>query len=199
MGIPIFVIAIVLFAAAYQNQLGYLAQNAEEDLKGAITWIAAMAAIGVIGLIPKARPISNALFFLVILVLLISNKGIFANIASGQAFKPQSPPKAPPVAGAKAVPASAGPGVKASGSIDAGAGVAGSASGSAGVGAGATGGAAIVGGAGGILSNVIPFPNLKFGSFDLGNVLGNTGGNVASNIPVQDSSGVTIENIDFGL
>lgn len=194
MGIPIFVIAIVLFAAAYQNQLAYLAQNAEEDLKGSLKWIAAMAAIGAIGLIPKMKVVSNALFFLVILVLFIANKGIFANIASGEAFTPVSPPKAPIAKGSTGGAATAGPGVKASGTLEGGAGA------GSGAGAGAAGvGSASLGGAGGILGNVIPFPNLKFGDFDLGKIVSGATAGTSDTAKAPDSSGVTIESIDFGV
>ena len=171
MGLPLIFIAAILFAAAYQNQLGYLATNAEQDIKGFLPWMAAMIAIGAIGLIPKAKPVSNALLFLVILVLLISNKGFFANIQSGQAFKPVSPPAAPVAPGATDTPPAAPPGTQASGQIDPGTTSANS----------------------GPLSNIIPFPSTSFGPFSLGNVLGGT----ISSVKPPSTGGVTIESIDI--
>lgn len=183
MAIPFFIIAFILFVAAYRNQLGYLATNASQDIVGASKWIAAMVAIGVIGLIPKARPISNALYFLVILVLFVANKGIFANIKSGQAFKPVSPPQAPPVPGTTTAAAPAAPpGEKTTGSLN---------TPDANAGLPTSSGAAP---AGGIMSNVIPFPTFGFGPFNLGNV--NPFGGATQN-KAPDGSGVTIESIDI--
>lgn len=184
MAIPLFFIAFIVFVAAYRNQLGYLATEGSKDIIGVSKWVAAMVAIGAIGLIPKARPVSNALYFLVIIVIFIANKGIFANIKSGQAFQPISPPPPPPVPGTTTAAAPAAPpGEKATGTLntpDANAGL--PASNSAGA------------GAGGILSNVIPFPTFGFGPFSLGNV--NPFGGATQN-KAPDGSGVTIESIDI--
>jgi hypothetical protein len=115
MAIPLFIIAAVLFAAAYQNQLGYLAGLAEQDVKGALPWMGAMAVIGAIGMFKGTRAISNALFFLVILVLFVANKGIFANLKT--AFTPISPPAAPVAQGSQAQTPATAPGTQATGSI----------------------------------------------------------------------------------
>lgn len=94
MGVILVVAAIVLFAAAYNSNLPYLGTSLEADLKGSFKWLVAMAAIGAIGLIPgsSGRRISNALFALVIIVILVKNPNIFSNIKSGSAFSPVTPP-----------------------------------------------------------------------------------------------------------
>lgn len=196
MGIPLLIIAALLMAAAYQNQLGYLARESAKDVKGSFKWTGAMAVIGAIGLIPTFKPVSNALFFLVILVMFISNKAIFANLADGSAFTPISPPKAPDTPITKATAASAPPGTQKQGDIQ-----------QQQPSPSAQGGSTVGDNSGGIMSNIIPFPNLKFGGFDAGSILGlPTGGNTppastqgTSNVSdhFTDPSGVTIENIQI--
>lgn len=80
MGIPLVLAALILGIAAYRDAIEYLGTNLEQDFKGFLPWLAAIAAIGALGLIPKARVPAHALLALVFLVLFISNKGIFANI-----------------------------------------------------------------------------------------------------------------------
>lgn len=146
MAIPLIFAAIILFVAAFRNQLGYLATNIETDVKGFFPWLVAVLTIAAIGLIPKAKPISYALLGLVFLVLLIANKGFFTNL---QNITPTAPPAGdqPTTAGAaKAETPAAGPGVQ----------VAGSGSGS-GASAGGSGGGLPASAGGG---NVVSFPGV---------------------------------------
>jgi len=53
------------------------------DQGGFITWVAAIAVVGGMGYIPKLRPLSIAFMTLLLLVLVLSNGGVFAKL---QAF-----------------------------------------------------------------------------------------------------------------
>lgn len=200
MAIPLFFIAAILFIAAYRGQLGYLASNLEQDLKGFMAWMVAIIAIGAIGLIPKMRPVSNALFFLVFLVLILANSkkgqpGIFQNIINGSAFKPVSPPAGVTTMGETSTPPPASPGVSTSGSATA-----------------DKGGTPVAGGGStGIMNNIIPFPNLAGqGSPNLFPGLTLPGGSSTPPAPAavmpggggggvlpNNQSGVTIEDIQI--
>jgi uncharacterized membrane protein YgcG len=156
MGIPLLFAAIILFIAAYQNQLPYLATNLEQDFAGFFPWLLAVLVIAAIGLIPRAKPVAYALLGLVFLVMLIANKGFFSNL---QNIKLTNPPAAPAAPGSAAQVPAASPGVVISGNVGSGgftgAGVstavgAGS-SGSSGSSTSATGGAATTSGTGGLL------------------------------------------------
>lgn len=49
---------------------------------GFLVWVAAIVAIGALGYVPRLKPLSVALMTLVLLVLVISNKGVFAQLQS---------------------------------------------------------------------------------------------------------------------
>lgn len=113
MAIPLIVAAVVLFAAAYQNNLPYLMTNLGQDFGGYLKWLIALMAILAIGLIPKAKPVALSLLGLVILVLLIKNQGFFSNIQNIQGSI-VAPPAPAPVSAPDIAPA-AGPGVSQTG------------------------------------------------------------------------------------
>ena len=49
---------------------------------GFLTWVAAIAVVGGLGYIPKLRPLSVAFMTLLLLVLVLSNGGVFAKLQS---------------------------------------------------------------------------------------------------------------------
>jgi hypothetical protein len=53
------------------------------DQNGFLAWVAAIAVVGGLGYIPKLRPLSIAFMSLLLLVLVLSNGGVFAKL---QAF-----------------------------------------------------------------------------------------------------------------
>ncbi|MDE2019968.1 MAG: hypothetical protein KGJ13_06520 [Patescibacteria group bacterium] len=63
-----------------QAQLWALIQNDFVGPGGFIVWAAAIAVVGGMGYIPKLRPLSIAFMTLLLLVLVISNKGVFAQL-----------------------------------------------------------------------------------------------------------------------
>lgn len=83
-------IAIILLVAAVRGTQAALFAQLASDLPGYAVWLGAIILIGLIGFIPDMDKPSKALLALVILVQLLVNKGVFANLAA--AFK--SPPAA---------------------------------------------------------------------------------------------------------
>ena len=92
MPVILFIVAIALFVAAYQNNLAYLGTQLETDFPGWFKWALAIAAIAALGAIPKARPIATGLLALVLIVIVIKNQGVFSNL---QTLSPIAPPAAP--------------------------------------------------------------------------------------------------------
>lgn len=73
----------ILLVAGVRNTYGDLWTLVKGDFTaqgGFITWVAAIAVVGGLGYIPKLRPLSVAFMTLLLLVLTISNKGVFAQL-----------------------------------------------------------------------------------------------------------------------
>lgn len=82
---PIFflVIAVLLIAAGINNktrELGELIGDSFRPQDGSpsfITWILALLLVGSLGYVSQLKPVANALIALILIVLLLSNKGFF--------------------------------------------------------------------------------------------------------------------------
>ena len=82
MPFSLLIIGIVLVVAAVRNTQDDLFTLVNGDLTGEknfLIWILALLLIGAIGYAPKLKPVSNALLALVIIVILLSNRGFFAS------------------------------------------------------------------------------------------------------------------------
>jgi len=95
MPIVLIVIGVMLFIAAYTDNVGYLGQQLAQDIKGWFLWAIAIGAIAAIGIIPKARPVAMALLVLVFAVLILQNRSAFTNLQQLQAIPPPSAPPSP--------------------------------------------------------------------------------------------------------
>lgn len=76
------IIALLLIIAGVRNQLGTLFNLAIGDFTGQgnfIYFVAAIIVVGSIGYIDKLKPVSDAFLVLIIVVLFLHNKGVFAN------------------------------------------------------------------------------------------------------------------------
>lgn len=77
------IIGAVLLVAAVRNTYKDLWALVESDFSGTggfLSWVAAIAVIGGLGYIPKLKPLSIALMTLLLIVLVISNGGVFAKL-----------------------------------------------------------------------------------------------------------------------
>jgi hypothetical protein len=75
----------ILFVAGIRNTQAQLWSLVVGDVSGQdsfLVWIAALAVVGGIGYIPKLKPLSIALMTLLLLVLIIKNNGVFAQLSS---------------------------------------------------------------------------------------------------------------------
>jgi hypothetical protein len=96
------VLLIVAVRGTYQNAGGINATNGnglfpllkndfESGNKGNfLAWFAAIFAIGAVGYIPQLKPVANSMLGLVILVLLLSNGGFFADLKQAVSQKAPS-------------------------------------------------------------------------------------------------------------
>lgn len=87
---PLFflLIGILLIFAAINNKLGQLGSLVAEDFApttgaaGFQVWIVAIFIIGALGYVKELKPLSNAFLVLILVVLILSNRGFFANFKS---------------------------------------------------------------------------------------------------------------------
>jgi hypothetical protein len=81
----IFMGAVILVAGVRNTyaQLWSLVENDFAQNGGFLSWVAAIAVVGGLGYIPKLKPLSIAFMTLLLLVLVLSNGGVFAKL---QAF-----------------------------------------------------------------------------------------------------------------
>lgn len=84
-------IGAIFIVAGIRGTYPALFSQLATDMPGFALWLAAILAIGIIGYIPKAELPSRMLLGLVLLVMVIANKGAFANFVA--AFK--SPAQVP--------------------------------------------------------------------------------------------------------
>lgn len=96
-------IGAVLVVASVRNtykDLWALVENDFTQQGGFLSWVAAIAVIGGLGYIPKLKPLSIALMTLLLLVLVLSNRGVFARlqtfIESGAGGRSVAPSTASP-------------------------------------------------------------------------------------------------------
>lgn len=76
-------IGAVLLVAGVRNSYAELWELVKGDFTaqgGFLTWVAAIAVVGGMGYIPKLRSLSIAFMTLLLLVLVISNGGVFAKL-----------------------------------------------------------------------------------------------------------------------
>ncbi|MDE2019920.1 MAG: hypothetical protein KGJ13_06280 [Patescibacteria group bacterium] len=79
-------IGAIMLVAGLRNTYAQLWKLVEGDFTsqgGFLSWVAAIAVVGGLGYIPKLRPLSIAFMTLLLVVLVLSNGGVFAKL---QAF-----------------------------------------------------------------------------------------------------------------
>jgi hypothetical protein len=80
MALVALIIGALLIVTAFRNTQGQLATALMQDVPGYLVWAAAVFAVGAIGFIPKAAPISRMLMALVLTVLILKN---YTNVITG--------------------------------------------------------------------------------------------------------------------
>ena len=82
-------IALLLLVSGMNNKIPELGQAIQMDVIGTekrtgfFVWAFALIVIGSLGYVKELRPLSNAFLVLVFIVLILSNRGLFANISKG--------------------------------------------------------------------------------------------------------------------
>lgn len=89
MPFALILIGVILLVAGIRNTYGMTTANGGKGLLGLvegdfqagfIPWIVAIGLIGALGYVPKLRPLSIAFMTLLLLVLVISHNGVFAQL-----------------------------------------------------------------------------------------------------------------------
>jgi hypothetical protein len=78
-------IGIILVIAAYNNKQDVLAGQVKQDLTGStgfVYWIAALLIVGSIGYIKPLQTVSRIFLGLILVVLFVTNQGLFAKFNS---------------------------------------------------------------------------------------------------------------------
>jgi len=84
MPLALIFIGLIMVVIAFRGTEREFATQLKTDFGGGefIAWFGAIAILGGIGLVPQLRTLSNLAMALVIVVLVIKNGGLFANLAS---------------------------------------------------------------------------------------------------------------------
>ncbi len=85
MPFALLIIGLAVIVAGARGKSSDLITLVEEDFlssQGYIPWAISILAIGAVGYIPRAKPISDAFLVLIVVVLILSNKGFFSNLQS---------------------------------------------------------------------------------------------------------------------
>lgn len=76
-------IGLLLFVVAYHNNVAAFGSQLSADLGGSsgfMIWVVALFIIGAIGYIPAMKGVSRVFLVLILVVVFLSNKGVFAQL-----------------------------------------------------------------------------------------------------------------------
>jgi hypothetical protein len=79
-------IGVLFLVSAVRGTQDSLFSLLSDDFTGKnnfLLWIVAIAFIGALGMVEDLRKLSNAFLLLVVVVILLSNKGFFTNLTAG--------------------------------------------------------------------------------------------------------------------
>lgn len=103
-------LGLLLFMAAYQNNVAALGSQLSADITGSrgfLIWFVAIFIIGALGYVPLFKNVSRAFLVLILVVIVLSNRGFFAQFVStlgvpmegedegGLNMTPSTPPTTP--------------------------------------------------------------------------------------------------------
>lgn len=110
MPFAIILIGIMLISSGARNRAGQLGALIANDFSGQsnfFIWVAAIGAVGATGYYEPMKPVSRLFLFLVLLSMLLSNKGFFANLLDAiQNFQAPAPSSTTDTGAATADPGS---------------------------------------------------------------------------------------------
>lgn len=88
-------IGLIMIVTGVKGTQGMMAAQMRTDAQGFITWVVAIGAIGALGYIDKLRTFSHYFMALVLIALLLSNRGFFAELQKALAAGPEPMPADP--------------------------------------------------------------------------------------------------------
>lgn len=81
---PVLLIGLVLVIVGFRGETDKFAETVREDFTGQpnfLFWVVAVFGIGAMGAVKPLRPISDGFFVLILVVLILSNRGFFAELS----------------------------------------------------------------------------------------------------------------------
>lgn len=78
-------IGLLLFMAAYHNNVAALGSQLSQDVAGSggfLIWVAALFIVGAVGYIPALKGVSRWFLVLILAVVILSNRGFFQNFTA---------------------------------------------------------------------------------------------------------------------
>lgn len=107
MPVALLIIGVILAIVGLRDRQAQLGAQLAADFSGAgsfWTFVGGVGAVGALGLYAPARDVSRAMLGLIVLVFILSNRGVFANLQAALA----SPQSAAPATGSSATAAPTG-------------------------------------------------------------------------------------------
>lgn len=89
MAFILLLLGIIIVITGYEGTFSQFMALLGQDMPGFLVWAGAIALIGAIGYIPDFAGVSNALLALVLIVIVIADKGAFANFQALLKSPPQ--------------------------------------------------------------------------------------------------------------
>ncbi len=92
------VVGLLMIVTGARNTFRQFGAQLVKDFTGPgnfTWWIASLGAVGAVGYIPKLRPVSTAFMTLIVIVLVIAQKGLFPKLTAALKAGPTAPGPAP--------------------------------------------------------------------------------------------------------
>lgn len=87
---------LIMIISALQNTHAQLGSQLRKDFVPFGSWVLALGAVGALGYVPELRRFSHYFMALIIVAMLLSNKGFFAKLTEAVKLGPVSPPGTAP-------------------------------------------------------------------------------------------------------
>jgi hypothetical protein len=88
-------IGLIMIVTGVKGTQGMMAAQLRSDATGFITWVVAIGAIGALGYVEKLRTFSHYFMALVLIAMLLSNRGFFAELQKAISAGPERMPSDP--------------------------------------------------------------------------------------------------------
>jgi hypothetical protein len=85
------IIGLLMIITGVLNTYAAFATQLQNDMGGFIVWVIALGAVGALGYVENLRTFSHYFMALILIALILNNKGVFANFQKAMASGPIAP------------------------------------------------------------------------------------------------------------